>query len=382
MKYSHHLSNVKGSATAKMFAEANKIENTGKRVLHLEIGQPDYQPPKIVLESTARFIKEGYIQYTLSRGIFELRDEVAKYYNTLYNSNLDANSEVIISAGAKLGIYATMWSVVNPGTNVVILNPAWVSYGDIVRSLGGIARYIPVDENFNYDENKLRELIDDNTVAIVVNSPSNPTGAIMSGRGLELLYSIACEHDIILLSDEIYNEYIYEGRFTSLTEIKDWKTNGVIINGLSKTFAMTGFRIGYVLANSRTINSINKVMQLTASCPVNFNQRAGVVALQHIDEMRAKIYSIMPARRELASKLLFELDVGYIPPQGTIYAWFKIDGIDSISWANRLLAEKNVAVTPGRAFGPAGEEFIRISLATADEVIIEGIERISEFIKE
>lgn len=381
LKYSIQLSNVKGSATAKMFAEAKKIEKMGKDVYHLEIGQPDYLPPESVLEATSNFIRDGYTQYTISRGIAELRQEIANYYNNGYNARVDPSTESIVSAGAKLGIYATLWSVVNPGSNVVILNPSWVSYGDMTRSLGGLARYLPVDLDFNFNEDELRKLIDDNTVAVVLNSPSNPTGAVISRKGLELLLSIVKEYDIILISDEIYNEYVYDGKFTSLTELNDWKDNGVVVNGLSKTFSMTGYRIGYVLAKEETINSINKVMQLTISCPVSFNQKAGIVALQNIEVMRNKIHSIMPKRRELLNRLLFELDVDYKPPKGAIYGWFKIPGIDSISWANNLLATKNVAVTPGRAFGPAGEEHIRISFATSDEILTEGIRRIGEFIR-
>jgi len=378
---SRYLSSVAGSATAQIFSAAKKLEAQGRDVIHFEIGQPDFFPIDKILNATAKFVKEGKVQYTVSKGIPEFRDAISSYYSK-YSSS-DPECEVTVTAGGKLAIYASVWSVVNPGDNVIILNPSWVSYGDIVLSLGAEPRYITTDIFFNFDEDALRKQIDSHTKAIILNSPSNPTGAIMGRKSIQLLFDIASEYDLLLISDEMYNEYIYgDNEFSSLASVNGWKENGVVINGMSKTFSMTGYRLGYAITNEAISKEINKIMQLTASCAPNFAQHAGVVAFQNIDEMRLRIKKIMHPRRELVVKYLNELsNIEFSEPQGAMYAWFKVNGLqDSIKWGSDLLQETGVAITPGRAFGPAGEGYVRISFATSKELLEEGFSRINTFL--
>jgi aspartate aminotransferase len=382
MRVSQYLAKVQGSATAQIFAKATELEKAGKDIVHLEIGQPDFLPLDEILQATANAVLSGKTQYTVSRGIAPLREAIADYHRSVENIQLNPKNEVVVTSGGKLALYASLWSVLNHGDNVILLNPSWVSYRDIILSLGAEPRFVEVDAKFNYDEDKLRKLIDKNTRAIIVNSPSNPTGAIISMKNLQLLFDICSENDLLLISDEMYSEFTYENyKHNSVFAIKDWKDFGVVVNGFSKTFSMTGFRLGYVVARDDIVNEINKVNQLTSSCPTNFAQHGAIEALKQVDIMRSRIKEIMPKRRDLIAELLSEMNVDFNPPQGAIYAWVGIPGMNnSIEWGEKLLTQAGVAITPGSAFGPAGEGYIRISIANKDEQIVEGISRIKSFL--
>ncbi len=382
MKFSHYLSKVQGSATAQIFAKATSLANQGKDIIHLEIGQPDFLPLDEILQATSRAVLEGKTQYTISRGIEPLRKEISKYHQSMNGVKLNPNREVVITSGGKLGLFGTLWSLLNIGDNVIVLNPSWVSYKDIILSLGGEPRFIPVDSNFGFDEASIRNHIDDKTKAIIVNSPSNPTGSIIGRNNLQLLFDIASENNLTLISEEMYSEFIYESsKHHSLLEIKNWQDHGVVNQSLSKTFSMTGFRIGYVMAQEDLITEINKVNQLTSSCPTNFAQHGAIEAFKRIDSMRNKINNLMPKRRDLMTKLLSELPIEYIPPKGAMYGWIGVPNmLDSIKWCEELLTSVGVATTPGRAFGPDGEGFFRISFAVTDDKLTEGINRIGKFL--
>lgn len=380
MDISKALSQITGSATAQIFSKAQELQNQGKDIVHLEIGQPDYAPLDTIIEATISALKERKTAYTVSRGIEPLRKAIADLYEAERNIKLDHKKEVIVTTGAKLGIFGSVWSVTNPDDNVIILNPSWVSYGDIVESLGAEPRYLAVDMDFNFDYEQLKKLVDNKTTALILNSPSNPTGAIISEENLTKLAKFCHANDILLISDEIYDNYIYEGNHHSLLDIDNWKEIGVVISGFSKTFSMTGYRIGYVIGRPIIIDQINKVMQLTASCAVNFAQHAAVNALNHIDQMREFIKETMHKRRDLIVELLEDIGVEFKAPQGAIYAWIAIPSDNSIEWTSQLLEEKGVALTPGRAFGPDGEGFVRICFATDTDQLREGVKRIGEFL--
>ncbi len=351
----------------------------GKNVINLAIGQPDFLPLDEVLEATANFVMDGKVQYTESKGIFDLRKSIVDYYQV----DASPETEVVVTAGGKLGIFGAVWSVCNPGDNVIVLDPSWVSYGSIIKSFGCIPKYLEVGKDFTFDEDDLRNLIDDRTKALIVNSPCNPTGQIISEKKLASLYNLCAENEILLISDEIYNEYVFGNKpFFSLTKINNWKDYGVAINGFSKTFSMTGFRVGYAISNELITNEINKVMQLTASCATNFAQHAAVVALKNIGKMRVRIQEIMKPRLDRLIELDGEL-LGFdlLRPQGAMYGWFKLHDVqDTAKWAKELLKEKLVAVTPGIGFGPHGEGWFRISYATKLENLEDGLQRISDFV--
>ena len=383
MDISTNLSKITGSATAQIFSIAKEMESKGKDIIHLEIGQPNYGPLTKIIEATKTALTKNETGYTVSKGIEELRESIAKYHEK--NDSLKCNyiNEIVITSGAKLAIFGAVWSVTNSGDNVIILNPSWVSYKDIVLSLGAEARFLKADMDFNYDINELDNLIDNNTKAMIVNSPCNPTGAMISEENMKSLAEICRKNDILLISDEIYHEYIYDkNKHYSLFNIENWKEIGVVVNGFSKTFSMTGFRLGYVIGDEKIIKEINKVMQLTASCGTNFAQHGAIEALNIIDEMREFIKNDVVSLRNNVIKLLDNYDIQYLTPKGGIYVWLKIPSNDSTSWAQRLLENKGVALTPGRAFGPDGEGFVRICFTKDYNQLEEGIKRIGQFLAE
>ncbi|OLS28562.1 MAG: Aspartate aminotransferase [Candidatus Heimdallarchaeota archaeon LC_2] len=382
MDFSHYLQKVQGSATAQIFAKATSMAKQGKDVIHLEIGQPDFLPLDDILQATSRAVLEGKTQYTISRGIESLRKEISLYHKSMNGVDVDENREIIITSGGKLGLFGSLWALLDIGDNVIVLNPSWVSYNDIILSLGGEPRFIPVDANFGFDEELIRDSIDPKTKAIIVNSPSNPTGALISQKNLQVLYDIASENNITLISEEMYSEFVYgSDKHHSLLEIKNWQDHGIVNQSLSKTFSMTGFRIGYVMSQESLISEINKVNQLTSSCATKFAQYGAIEAFKKIDLMRKKINELMPRRRDLMTKLLSELPVDYFPPKGAIYGWIGIPTMsNSIKWCEELLTSVGVATTPGRAFGPDGEGYLRISFAVKDDMLEEGITRIGKFL--
>jgi aspartate aminotransferase len=377
---SETLRKIEGSATAQIFAKAKELEQAGRDIIHLEIGQPDFSPPDIVLEATIQAIREKKTTYTVSRGIEDLRKAIANYYHELYNQSLDYKSEVILTSGAKLAIFASVWTVVNPGDNVIVLNPSWVSYGDIVESLNAEARYLGVDLDFNFDADRLQSLTDDRTKALILNSPSNPTGSVVPMTTLKEIARHCEQNDILLISDEIYSDFVYEGKHNSVMEIEGWRDFALVVNGFSKTFSMTGFRLGYVLGKKEWIDQINKVNQLTASCPVNFAQYGAIVALKEIQVMKDFIQDTMKDRRDFTSQLLNGIGLEFIAPKGAMYAWVRVPSDDSAKFASDLLEAEGVALTPGIAFGPDGEGHVRLCFATSKTIIEEGITRIGRFL--
>ncbi len=379
-RVSQFLGSVVGSVTAEIFAQAKLLERQGKNIVNLAIGQPDFLPPEEVLTAASEAILKGNVRYSESKGTFELRKAVAEYYKL----PMDVDQEVVITTGAKIGIFASVWSVCNPGDNVVILDPSWVSYGSIVKSLGCEPRYVATSPDFEFDEGELESKIDERTRAVIVNTPSNPTGQILGEAQFQRIYDLCASNGILVISDEIYNEYVFGSKpFISLGRIKDWKENGVIVNGFSKTFSMTGFRLGYTLSNEEISKEINKVMQLTTSCASPFAQTAGIVGLEHIGSMRQRIQEIMKPRLKRMIELDEELE-GFelLHPQGAMYGWFQLGRKhDSAKWAQKLLMKKGVAVTPGIGFGPHGEGWFRVSFATDTDTLEQGLRKIDEFEK-
>ncbi|MCH8907063.1 MAG: pyridoxal phosphate-dependent aminotransferase, partial [Candidatus Heimdallarchaeota archaeon] len=252
------MASVEGSVTAQIFAKARQLEFAGKDIVHLEIGQPDFKPHPVILQGVADAVLAGNTSYTVSRGTLDFRKEIGNYHKQVNKSNLNPATEIVVTSGAKLALFGSLWGLINPGDNIIVLNPSWVSYSDIIMSLGGEVKWVDVDHNFNYDENELRSEINDRTKAILVNSPSNPTGSVISQVGISTLFDICAESGIYLISDEIYSEYLYDGKIhSSLLDINNWMDHGIVVNGLSKTFSMTGFRLGYTLANEQISNNVN-----------------------------------------------------------------------------------------------------------------------------
>ncbi len=376
---------LEGSATAEIFAEAKKLEKQGKKVYHLEIGQPDFLPPQPVLDAICEATKQGKTTYTPSRGMIELREEIAKYLLDTTGATVGPENEIIAITGAKHGLFSSMFTVLNPGDEVLLPNPCWVSYEAIVRSVRAKPIFINLNPpHFDLDADLIHEHITANTKVIVINSPNNPTGTIYSEKQIHDTLKLAKDLGIYVMSDEIYSEYVFDSSWTSLLSFPEWREIGIVINGFSKSFSMTGLRLAWIAANSKIIDQINKVIQFTTSCPPSISQWGGIAALKHVDLAREQIAKTIPQRIKAVFDILGDLETIQLTPiEGAMYAFLRIgDGnsVDDIEIAKQLLSKEGIAITPGSAFGPAGKGHLRISLGVKLEELTVALDKLKRFL--
>ncbi len=373
---------IKPSATLSINTKANELKKNGINVISYAVGEPDFDTPKHIKDAAIGKILEGKTKYTPTGGIIELKNEISKKFKTDNNIDYSAD-EIFVSAGAKLTIYEALLSLINPGDEVIIIEPYWVSYPEIVILCSGIPKFVKTDENFEIDVKEVKKAITSKTKAIIINSPSNPTGAIINERTMKEIADIAIKHNLHIISDEIYEKITY-GDFKPLSigALPEMKERTITVNGFSKSYAMTGWRLGYVGAPKDIINEMKKVEMQTVSCLPYFIQYAGVVALQSsqdcVEEMRKKFKE----RRNYVvqrAKEIFYCNV----PDGAFYIFpnhSKYEN-DSIKFSGFLLEKAKVAVVPGIAFGDSGEGHIRISYATSMENLKKGFDAIEDALK-
>ena len=376
MMKTERLRSIAVSATANLLEIASEIMRKGEEVIQLSVGEPDFPTPKRIIEAAYKAMKEGKTHYTPPAGIPELRDKVAEKMNEKYHSSL--NMKNVLITPTKFGIFLSLSAIAEKGNNVLIPDPGWVSYREIVRfNLAREVRYsISEDGKINKDE--IMERINKETSAIIINSPSNPTGEILSKEDLKFFVDIAEDNGILLISDEVYSEIYYEERPPSVLEIADSFDNIVVVNGFSKSHAMTGWRVGFTISSEENIKSMNKIQQHTITCTPSISQYAALKALdceKEVEEMR-KIYR---KRRDTGYSLLSDF-MNIRKPRGTFYFFPRYESeIKSSEVCERLLRDKGVLVVPGSVFGERGENHLRISFSVDEEKLTEGIKRIREF---
>ncbi|MFX0086423.1 MAG: pyridoxal phosphate-dependent aminotransferase [Candidatus Hodarchaeota archaeon] len=383
---SYQINELIGSPTAEFFSLAKKRESEGHDIIHLEIGQPDFQPMKQILETTINAVREGKTTYTLSSGINELRESISQAYQEDYQITVDSQSEIRITSGAKLGILASIYTLLDRKEAFMVPEPAWVSYPDMAKIAG--AKYIPIPMKRDFSLNQeyiLQGIEKDKATTLLINSPNNPSGHILSIKEIKFLKDMIEDHDLKIISDEIYNEYIYiDSSFrTLLTELKDWRDNLIVVNGFAKTYSMTGYRLGWTISNSNVAKGILKFIQASTTCPTNFCQWAGVNAIQNRNEARILINNIFPKRREIIFNEIEKtsgLSVGSI--DGAFYAFIKYTFTDKPSHevASDILLNAGVCVIPGTAFGKSAEGFLRVTFSRSIEEIQEAFKRIRRYI--
>lgn len=383
---SNQVACLKGSPTMKYFALAKKREAEGHHIIHLEIGQPDFQPLKPIIETTIQAIKEGKTNYTISAGIHELRQTISRAYHEDYSLRLDP-TEVVVTSGAKQALFAAIYSILDRGDVLIVPEPRWVSYPDMATLTG--LKYVPIsmipDFSLNQEE-ILSQIKKDKKTAIVVNSPNNPSGHILSPKEIKFLQDLVEDYNIFIISDEIYNEYVFiDSKFrTLLTEFENWRENLIIVNGFSKTFSMTGYRLGYVISHSKIIKEgILKIIQASTTCPTNFCQWAGVTAIEKRNEARKLIEQIFPKRREILLNEIKEIDglsVGSI--DGAFYGFMKYSFTNksSAEVTEDILTNANVSLVPGSAFGESAEGYLRVTFSRSIPEIKEAFSRIRKFL--
>lgn len=362
----------------EVLEHAKKLESEGRDIIHFEVGEPDFITPGEICESAIESIKSGETKYTESLGIPELRETIAKNYNKNYGQNIPY-SNVVVSSGSSPAIFMSILSVINPGDEVIITDPHYACYPQIIKIAGGVPRKVRVSEEngFQIDVSEIKRSITDKTKAIILNSPSNPTGAIIE----EQVFKEIAELGVLIISDEIYHGLEYTKKADSVYQFTD---NAFVINGFSKLYAMTGWRLGYIIAPEKFIRPIQKLQQNLFISPNPFVQKAGITAIAKAKESADLMVKEFDERRKL---MLSELKKSGFKiandPEGAFYVFLNISqfAANSYNLSFDILNKAGVAVTPGIDFGDGGEGYIRLSYATSRELIVEGVKRLGSYFK-
>ena len=372
---SRRVNGIEESATIKMGHLAKQLQDEGNDVLNFSLGEPDFKTPDHICEAAKKALDLGYTHYTSSAGIMELREEIAKKIREENKVEVNAE-EVIVTAGGKQAIYEVMMSVLDEGDEVIVLDPAWVTFEAAVKLAGGKPKWVKrVEKGVRYES--LESAVSERTKMIIINSPNNPVGYVLGESELKEIADFALEHNLLVLSDEIYERIIYERRHVSIASLDGMQERTVIINGFSKTYAMTGWRIGYAVAPAEIIKAMLKIQQHSVTCAPSISQFAALAALINSQECVEEMVAEFKRRREVIVKRLNDVGLRCLNPEGSFYAFVNTSNHgNDLEFTERLLKEVYIIVTPGSAFGPAGKDYVRFSFATSMENIVEGMERI------
>lgn len=380
---SQRVKDIEPSGIRKFFDLASQVED----VVSLGVGEPDFDTPWRVSDEAIYAIQSGRTTYTENSGLLKLRQEICHYVKRHYYFDYDATSECIVTVGGSEAIDLCYRSFINPGDEVIIPVPTYVAYAPGVTLSGGVIKELKLsgDNQFKVTPQALEALITPKSKMLIMNYPSNPTGGTMSYDDYALLVPIIKKHHLIVVSDEIYSELIYDNSsHYSLANFDEIKDQVLVINGFSKAFAMTGWRLGYILGNKEIIANMLKIHQYTIMCAPIMAQYAGIEALKHCDEEVAKMRSAYQARRNLIVKGFNDLGLPTHKPKGAFYIFPDITstGLSSEAFCEELLAKQKVACVPGTAFGAAGEGYIRVSYAYSLEELNAALKRIKCFLED
>ncbi|MEQ3346706.1 pyridoxal phosphate-dependent aminotransferase [Peptoniphilus senegalensis] len=380
------FSKVAPSGIRKINEKTIQMEREGKRVYHFELGRPDFDTPKLVKDATIKSIENGDVFYTSNFGIMGLREAVAEKLKK--ENNLDYSAkEVLITAGASEAIYDTYSLILEEDDEILLPNPCWPNYINAAHIMKAVpVSYSLEEENdFQIDFDELEKLVTEKTKALVIINPSNPIGSMLTKETLEKLAKFAKEKDILVISDEIYEQIVYGNKeHISMASIDGMKERTITINGFSKTYSMTGFRLAYIAAPEEYIRVLNTIHQHNTSCATSFVQHAGITALKEAEEDVKKMVEEYKRRRDYIVEKVNSIDgLSLNSPDGAFYAFINVKGVgvSAEEFCEYLLDEECVAVVPGNIFGSAGEGFVRLSYASSYEDIVEGLNRMEKACK-
>jgi aminotransferase len=374
-----HVAGLKPSGIRKFF----DIVATMKDVISLGIGEPDFVTPEPIIQAGIRALRAGETHYTSNAGLIELRRAITGHIYKTYGVEYDPNTEAIITVGVSEALYLTMTALLNPGEEVIIPTPCFVSYQAEAILAGGVPIEIPTfaQDGFQVKPDRLEAAITSRTKAILLGYPNNPTGAVYSRQVLLEIARIAAHHDLIVISDELYDQLVYGVQHVCFPSLEGMRSRTILLGGFSKNYAMTGWRAGFACGPADIIQGLVRIHQYTIMSAPTMSQMAALEAIQHgqvfVDQMREEY----DRRRKLIVTGLNQLGLPTFEPHGAFYAFpnVSITGMDDETFAKRLLDEERVAVVPGNSFGAGGEGYVRCSYATAYEKIEEALTRIQRF---
>ena len=378
---SERVVSLKPSAIRRFFDIAATMDD----VLSLGIGEPDFVSPAPILEAGIHSLKEGATHYTSNSGLMELRTALAEHLEKRYGVTYDPVKEIVITVGVSEALYLAMTALLDPGDEVIIPTPCFVSYQAEAALAGGVPFELPTfaEDNFQLRPSALEAAINPRTKAVLIAYPNNPTGAVASRETLLALAGIAEKHDLIVISDELYDQLVYEVPHVCFPALPGMWERTILLGGFSKNYAMTGWRIGFAAAPAGILQGLLRVHQYTIMSAPTTAQAAAIVALKHghkhVEEMRSEYNR----RRKLIVSGLNDLGLATVEPHGAFYAFPSIaaSGMDDETFAQKLLEEERVAVVPGSGFGAGGEGYVRCSYATAYEKIEEALRRLERFMR-
>jgi aspartate/methionine/tyrosine aminotransferase len=379
MDVATRMSRLGTESAFEVLARARALERAGREIIHLEIGEPDFDTPAHIREAAKRALDEGATHYGPAAGLPELREAIAKHVGATRGVPVSPE-EVVVTPGGKPIMFFTILALVNAGDEVIHPNPGFPIYESVINFVGGVPVPISLRESsgFGFDMDEFERRLSPRTRLIVVNSPQNPTGGVLDRGQLERIAAAAVERGIPILTDEIYREFLYEGEFVSLLGFPGVRERAVLLDGFSKTYAMTGWRLGYGVMPAALAEHVTRLMVNSASCTASFVQLAGVAALEGDQTPVAQMVDAFRRRRDLVVDGLNTLPgVSCIRPRGAFYAFPNVSrlGRPSGEIAERLLNDAGVAVLPGTAFGAHGEGYLRLSYANSEANLRTALER-------
>ena len=376
---SARIQHVPQSATMKMADIAARLKHEGRDIISFSLGEPDFETPENIKDAAKIALDRGETHYTQGSGIIDLREAIAQKLST--DNKLDVTSDdVLVTTGAKQAIFEAICTLVDEGDEVLLFDPAWVSYRAIVMFAGGKPIMVPVSEQNGFLPAEVESHVTKNTKLIVLNSPCNPTGAVYDKNVVKSIAQLAEDYDIFVISDEVYEKIIYDAQHHCIGTLIPELT--ITVNGFSKAYAMTGWRLGYATAPRSILQGMLKIQQHSVSNATSFAQRAGIEALSGDQSAVHAMVAEFQKRRDLMVDGLTRIGVKCALPKGAFYAFANVASFGtSTQVAERLLQDALVAVTPGSAFGPNGEGYIRLSYATGRENIVRGIQRIEKLFR-
>lgn len=376
------VTELKPSGIRKFFDIAEQMEG----VISLGVGEPDFQTPWQIRKEGIKSLEDSHTRYTSNLGMKKLRDTISNYVEKKYSVSYNPDNEIIVTVGGSEAIDLAIRAVVCSGDEVIIPQPSYVCYEPITRLSGGKPVIIETkaEDNFKLTASALREKITPKTKALILPYPCNPTGAVMEKKDLEMIAEVLKDTNILVISDEIYAELTFKGRHTSIASIPHMRERTLVINGFSKAFSMTGWRLGYACGPKELIRQIVKIHQYAIMCAPTTSQYAAIAAMTSCDSMVEEMIEEYDVRRRIIVDGFNKIGLACHEPGGAFYAFPSIQstGMKSEEFCEELLRKKKVAIVPGTAFGECGEGFVRASYCYSTDHILEALERIAEFLKE
>jgi aspartate/methionine/tyrosine aminotransferase len=386
IRFAERMSRLGTEGAFEVLAKARRLEAQGKRIVHLEIGEPDFATPDNIVEAGISAMQHGYTHYTPASGILEARQAVAGFVSRTLKTEVDP-TEVVLVPGSKNVLLFTLLACIEAGDEVILPDPGYPAYASQVNFIGGVPKTVTLREEsgFRMDLDELASLVTPKTRMLIINTPQNPTGGVLTAEDVQFVCDLANKHDLLVVSDEIYSQLVYGFHHVSPLSHPGMRERTVLMDGLSKSYAMTGWRLGYAVAPKALAAKLDTLMINSSSCAAAFTQMAAIEALTtpESEHAVARMVKVFENRRNLVVDGLNAIPgMRCARPEGSFYVFPNIEGtgFDEHALSDRLLAEAGVAVLPGTAFGAAGKGFIRLAYTQSEDELKLGLDRIKEFI--